>query len=316
MRVDVSEIKTRRECGRKWAFSSRNYFHLKPKVESTNLSFGSTFHEALAGIYLSKDVPEKIDEVINRYVESLDDIDQKRMLMCMLTGYVRDVLPADLERYRVLDVEYHFKFKPTDIYSDMSIVFDKQVVENIEICGSIDLILLDKLGNKIVGFEHKTCKNFRTEFYNAMDEQPRTYFIALEEYVKAYNKRNNTTYTNGGIYINEVRKLKTRFEHHRMKPVMYTRDQCHTFLVGFVRTATQIYTQSQHGVGLLPGPEPGYLKCQLCDFKDACQHYGYLAPNADDILYEFEEELEVREFDHLDEKVQRSGETDDAMPVN
>lgn len=315
IRVDVSEIKARRDCARKWAFSSRNKFHLKPKSEPVNLSFGSTFHEALAALYLCKGVPEKEDEVINKYVEGLEDMDQQRMLMCMLTGYVDQILPADLERYRVLDVEYHFKMQPWKNMPAVRAHFGSWLNE-FEICGSIDLVLLDVEVGAIVGFEHKTCKNFRTPFYNSMDEQPRTYYIALNEYVKEYNERNKTSYTNGGIYVNEVRKLKTRFEHNRIPPIMYSDKECEKFLISFLRTSDQIRKAAVHGEGFgtLPAPEPGYMKCLLCDFRDACQHYGYQNPTRDEVLGEFSEEIEVREFDHLDEKVQRSGETEDAVP--
>lgn len=311
MRVDVSEVKCRRECSRKWALSSRNYYHMKPKTESPNLVFGSIFHEGLAGLYLSKGDQVKIDQVIDKNVQKLEgDPELQRTMANMLIGYSREVLPGDLKRYEVIDIEHKFRFG----LPEYLIKPGEEWAKELEICGSIDMILLDRENNAMVGFEHKSCKNFRTPFYNVMDEQPRTYFIALGRYVERYNKSNGTNYINGGIYVNEVRKLKTRFEHNRIDPIMYSSEECDKFLEGFKKTAEQIYFAPKMNSDKLPAPEPSYLKCNMCDFKDVCEHYGYRAPKKDDILDEFAEEIEIREFDHLDEKVQRSGETQDAVP--
>ena len=48
MRVDVSEVKSYRECKRKHQFSSRNRFHLRSTIPNPNLVFGTQFHEVLA----------------------------------------------------------------------------------------------------------------------------------------------------------------------------------------------------------------------------------------------------------------------------
>ena len=47
IRIDVSEAKSYKECGRKWDLSSRNKFHLRPKAPNTNFLFGTLFHEGL-----------------------------------------------------------------------------------------------------------------------------------------------------------------------------------------------------------------------------------------------------------------------------
>ena len=280
MRVDVSEIKTKRNCSRQWALSSRNYYHIKPRVESPNLRFGSIFHEGLAGLYLSKGDPVKIDEVVDRTVQQLDgDPELQRVMANMLIGYAREVLPEDLKRYEVIDIEHKFHFG----LPEYLIGSGEEWAKELEICGSIDMILLDRELGAIVGFEHKSCKNFRTLFYNSMDEQPRTYYIALGRYVEKYNEYHKTDYVNGGIYINEVRKLKTRFEHNRIEPILYSEEECHRFLIGFKKTAEQIYFAPWQNRGKLPPPEPSYLKCSMCDFKDACEHYGYMAPDKEDI---------------------------------
>lgn len=312
MRVDVSELKTRRDCSRKWALSSRNYYHMKPKSDNSNLKFGSIFHEALAGLYLSRGESEKIDRVIDKYVSMLDDESQQKQLACMLIGYATQVLPGDLEKYTVLDIEHKFEFELPDELTEGRFEWAK----DLKICGSIDMVLLDKKNKEILGFEHKSCKNFRTDFYNSVDEQPRTYYIALDQYIAKYNAHYGTDYTNGGIYVNEVRKLKTRFEHHRMNPIICTDEECKKFLIGFRATAERIYFAQSMYRGNLPDPEPSYMKCNLCDFRDVCEHYGYSTPTEEEILSEFAEEIEIREFDHLDEKVERSGETEDAVPIS
>ena len=101
-----------------------------------------------------------------------------------------------------------------------------------------------------------------------------------------------------------------------MAPIICTDEECKKFLIGFRATAERIYFAQSMYRGNLPDPEPSYMKCNLCGFRDVCEHYGYSTPTEEEILSEFAEEIEVREFDHLDEKVERSGETEDAVPIS
>ena len=109
-------------------------------------------------------------------------------------------------------------------------------------------------------------------------------------------------YTLGGIFINEVRKVQRSFDHKRT-PCTYSEKDLQRFMDGFYMSCSGI-VQSQVD-GYIPDPEPGYMKCQMCDYSNICEHYGYGHINKDDLLQEFSEEYEVRECDHLDEKQER-----------
>lgn len=182
MKVDVSEIKTFKSCRRQWQLSSRNKFHMRPIVTPPQFALGTIFHESLAQLYLG--VPyEKVMEMVRREMQT----DNDAALLAMIPGYYQKVLPGDLDRYRVLDVEHHFEIAPKT--SDGEYLFplepmvDKStgevqydgngnplMVSSLLVCGSIDMIVLDEAQNKIYGFEHKTCKSFRDESYLWMDE--------------------------------------------------------------------------------------------------------------------------------------------------
>lgn len=201
MKVDVSEIKTFKSCRRQWQLSSRNKFHMRPIVTPPQFALGTIFHEALAQLYLG--VPyEKVMEMVRREMQT----DNDAALLAMIPGYYQKVLPGDLDRFKVLDVEHHFEIAPKT--SDGEYLFplepmvDKNtgevqydgngnplMVSSLLVCGSIDMIVLDEAQNKIYGFEHKTCKSFRDESYLWMDEQPRVYTWALKEYVEEYNAK-------------------------------------------------------------------------------------------------------------------------------
>ena len=192
MKVDVSEIKTFKACRRQWQLSSRNKFHMRPIVTPPQFALGTIFHESLAQLYLG--VPyEKVMEMVRREMQT----DNDAALLAMIPGYYQKVLPGDLDRFKVLDVEHHFEIAPKT--SDGEYLFplepmvDKNtgevqydgngnpiMVSSLLVCGSIDMIVLDEAQNKIYGFEHKTCKSFRDESYLWMDEQPRVYTWALK----------------------------------------------------------------------------------------------------------------------------------------
>ena len=178
MKVDVSEIKTYKSCKRQWLISSRNGFHLRPLVTPSHFALGPIFHESLHQMYMG--VPlEKIMAFVRKEISQ----DSEAALLAMVPGYYRNVLPHDLERFQVLDIEHHFNFIPCDL--DTGEVIDP----DIEVCGSIDMIVLDPEENAIYGFEHKTCKNFRDSSFMWMDEQPRVYTYALQLYINDFNAK-------------------------------------------------------------------------------------------------------------------------------
>ena len=301
MRVDVSEIKTFKGCKRQWQLSSRNRFHLKPKAPQPQLLLGTLFHEALAQLYLGVSL-DKVMDMIKKEMDPEND----NALLAMIPGYYKNVLPDDLDRYQVLDVEHHFEISP--ILSDGTLLFpdfEDPTKSRLTICGSIDLVVLDILTNEIYGFEHKTCKDFRPETYMWMDEQPRVYTWALQEYVKRYNEKhpNAEPVTLGGVYMNEVKKLLRQFKHKRTK-CTYTESDLDNFMMtffGHCATCEQ-YVQGE----LFPAPNPDYMSCRMCSFQELCMTYMYSDLDKELILKEFVEEFEERTEDHLDEKAERS----------
>jgi len=299
MRIDVSEVKSFRECKRKWAFSSRNMWHLRPRAPKPALAFGTLFHEGLHTLYLSGN----LDKALETTLRELSDPAEIRTMTAMLTGYANNVLRNDLEEYKVLDIEHMFELEIPP-FSEKGIV----------LCGSIDMLAVTA-DNVVWGFEHKSCGRFRDPLYTAVDEQPRLYTVALKQYIDMLNmdwasKHDGEygPYTLGGIFINEVRKVQRSFDHRRT-PCTYTEKDLQRFMDGFYISCSGI-VQSQAD-GYIPDPEPGYLKCSMCDFKEVCDTYKYNEPVLEDVLDEFSEELMVRDIDHLDEKLERSGTEED-----
>lgn len=323
MRIDVSEVKTFRECKRKHLYSSRNRFHLRPITPNDNLIFGTQFHEALAMMYLGTSL-DKILEWVNLEVT---DKDALRMMNTMVTGYYEGPYQEDKDNFVVIDVEKSFNYPigvkdvdPETGYLD-SIHYEKdadgnwiavsvygEVLEPIIACGSIDMVCIDVRSGKLVGFEHKTAKNFRPDVYNLVDEQPRLYSWALKKILEDYHAQGKYTEVQetGPIYLNQVKKLLSKFSYQRVA-CEYKENDLERFMQAFVNTAGRISEQREEDTL----PEPSYMKCQMCDYATLCMHYGYADINKDDLVEEFEGEYEVRDHDHLDEKAQRHNEEAD-----
>lgn len=313
MRVDVSEIKNYKGCKRQWKLSSRNGFHLRPLVTPSHFALGTIFHESLHQMYMGVSL-DKIMAFVRKEISN----DNEAALLAMVPGYYKKVLPYDLERFQVLDIEHHFNFVPAD--PDTGEVIDPE----IEVCGSIDMIVLDTVENAIYGFEHKTCKNFRDSSFMWMDEQPRVYTYALMLYIAEYNLKQQEKWlaqcdaceaigerlpgkpepvTLGGVYINEVKKLLRDFKYQRTL-CKYPKDDLSNFMRAFFKTC---YECHQDVVSDDPAvPSPSYFGCSMCDYKTICETYMYSTLNRDEVLEEFKEEFKVREGDHLDEKTERS----------
>lgn len=318
MRVDVSEVKTYRECKRKHQFSSRNRFHLRSTIPNANLVFGTQFHEVLAMMYMGTSI-DKILEWINSEVQ--DSVHWK-VMDNMAKGYYNGPYQSDKDRYVVIDIEKSFNYPVGAIDDNMYpvlsfgkddagnwIAFDEngEIHEAICICGSIDMVCIDVVTGKLVGFEHKTAKNFRPEVYDKLDEQPRVYSWALKQILADYHAQGKylEVLETGPVYLNQVKKLQTKFDYQRT-PCEYTDSDLHNFMCAFVRTVQQI-AAGESGCN----PDPGFMKCQMCDYADLCMHYGYADIDKNELLTEFEGEFEVRDCDHLDEKAQRHNEEAD-----
>lgn len=330
IKVDVSEIKTFKTCKRQWQLSSRNRFHLRSKAPAPQLALGTLFHEALAQLYLGVSF-DKVMEMIRKEMSA----DSDAALLAMIPGYYNEVLPEDLDRFKVLDVEHHFRIAPTTSDGEYLFPLEPQVdaegnhvygangellyQPSLMICGSIDLVVLDVLENKIYGFEHKTCKDFRDDTYTWMDEQPRVYTWALQDYVNHYNSIQRLKWikqgkpegkepqpaTLGGVYLNEVKKLLRKFSHKRTLCV-YGEEDLDNFMQAFYNTCTHCKHMVDNNDLALP--QPNYMNCKMCAFKTICSTYMYANINKESLLEEFGEEFEVRTEDHLEEKVERSKE--------
>ena len=315
MRVDVSEIKTFKACRRQWQLSSRNSFHMRPIVTPPQFALGTIFHEALAQLYLGVSL-DKVMAMVRREMKT----DNDAALLAMIPGYYNNVLPGDLDRFTVLDIEWHFEVPPTT--SDGEYLFpiehkvDKVTGEycyddngnpimepSLIICGSVDMIVADKAEGKIYGFEHKTCKNFRDESYLWMDEQPRVYTWALQYYIRNYNEKHGTNYTLGGVYLNEVKKLLRQFQYQRTL-CTYTDEDLDHFMQAFFTDCTAC----KHAVdnNSYAAPKPSYFSCGMCSFKTICSTYMYAPLDESEVLEEFKEEFVKRDEDHLEEKTERS----------
>lgn len=315
MKVDVSEIKTFKACKRQWQLSSRNRFHLRPKITPKAFAMGTLFHESLAELYLGV----SLDRVMDMVKKEITD--DERALLAMIPGYATNVLPDDLDRYKVLDIEHHFEFKP--FASNGELLFPEL---DLVVCGSIDMIVLDIYENKIYGFEHKTCKDFRDPSFMWMDEQPRVYTLALMKYVAEYNERKYNEWLDacevaesnslgdttapeqptpvelGGIYMNEVRKLLRQFQYNRTLCTYSNEDMdnfMHSFFTACLSCHNMVETDSY------AAPSPSYFACKMCNFKSVCATYMYESLDKDKIVKEFEEELVERTEDHLEEKTER-----------
>ena len=296
MKVDVSEIKTYKSCRRQWLISSRNGFHLRPLVTPSHFALGTIFHESLHQMYMG--VPlEKVMAFVRKEMSN----DSEVALLAMVPGYYREVLPHDLDRFKVLDIEHHFSFVPAD--PETGEILDADV----EVCGSIDMIVLDVEENAIYGFEHKTCKNFRDSSFMWMDEQPRVYTYALMLYVQEYNAKHpdQEPVTLGGIYINEVKKLLRDFKYQRTL-CKYPADDLTNFMRAFFGTCCACHKSVVENDPAYPSPS--YFGCSMCDYKTICETYMYSTLDKDTVIDEFKEEFKVRESDHLEEKTERSTE--------
>lgn len=320
MKIDTSEIKTYRECHRKHEFSSRNRFHLRPITPNDNLIFGTQFHEVLAMTYLGTS-EDKILEWITREVT---DPQMNRMMNTMFEGYYHGPYQQDKERYVLVDIEKSFNYPvgiagqhdpsaaPIEpITYQPSTTGDWVVVDGVGevydalcVCGSIDMICIDTKTGELVGFEHKTAKNFRPEVYDLLDEQPRVYSWALRKILEEYHAQGKLLEVTevGPIYLNQVKKLISKFEYQRVT-CRYTTEDLANFMELFVADMRRISTNGDNPTDALP--QPGYMKCQMCDYASLCMHYGYVNIKLDDLTKEFDGEFEIRDHDHLEEKTSR-----------
>lgn len=287
MRVDVSEIKSFRSCERKHQFSSRNKFHLVPTVPNPNLYLGTVFHECLHSMYMGTSIGNILSYILNNVTDSV----QYAVLTNMIKKYYEGPFASDTIRYTVVDIERSFQY---------AIGEDPNTGEVIEVCGSIDMLAIDNETKKLVGFEHKTAKNFRPVIYDLVDEQPRVYFWAMRKILKEWHDQGKhlDIVDVDCIIINQVKKLQRSFDYKRVE-CRYSEDDLENFFKGFIRDTLKI-NSNENAV-----PQPDFMKCQMCDYVDLCMHYGYKNIDVQELLNEFDGEYKVREQDHLEDKTNR-----------
>lgn len=290
MRVDVSEIKSFKNCKRNWEYTSRNRFHLQPFAPNPNFFIGTLVHEALHALYIGG--PQVMDKVLEMTLKEIpeDSKSERSMLTNIITKYTDQYLIPDLEQYEVLDIEYGFSF-------------ELPACPDVEFCGSIDMIVRGKEDGLIYGFEHKTAKAFRNTFQLKLDEQPRLYTKALQIWAEKKG------YEVGGIFVNQVKKTIRELQVSRVL-LTYTEPDLRGFLNSVCDTVNTmaehvIMADSVDAEGAYQLPEPSYMGCLICDLKDICEEYAYENAPLKTILTEFSEEVHVREGDHLDEKSER-----------
>lgn len=288
MKVDVSEVKSYRECKRKHELSSRNRFHLRPTIPNPNFQFGTQFHECLHAMYLKTPI-----ESILKYIDdNVTDSVLWRVMTAMVKGYYEGPYQIDATKYEVLDIEHSFEYP---LINDET---GEPVGTNV--CGSIDMLVKDLDTGLLVGFEHKTAKNFRPEVYDLVDEQPRVYFWAMKKTLEDWHAQGQHLDITGVdcVILNQCKKLQTKFQYQRVE-CRYDDEDLANFMKSFEHTAMQIVADEPEA------PEPGYMKCSMCDYATVCMHYGYKHIDLDNLLQEFEGEFEVRENDHLEDKTKR-----------
>lgn len=285
MKIDVSEVKSYRECQRQWKLSSRNGMHLRPFITPPAYAVGTLFHNALHALYTG--VPL---EKVMTYVRTQGNYDEARCLLAMVPGYADNVLHRDLEQYDILEIEYRFSFPPRDADGE-----DLDI--GIDIVGSIDMIIQDKETGLVYGVEHKTAKTFRADTYLWMDEQPRVYSEALLRFLEESDDLDISQF--GGIYINEVQKLLRKFRYKRTL-CTYPGDDLSNFMMKFYMSAIDIKEATMHEDAAIPCP--GYMKCGMCTYQTICQKYMYSTLDEEEVLDEFQEEFKKRVEDHLNDK--------------
>jgi uncharacterized protein YuzB (UPF0349 family) len=290
MFIDVSEVKSFRNCKRQWKFTSRNGYHMKSRVPAPALQTGTLFHNCLHKLYLGASL-DSVLEWLSKEMDPSTDM----CLKPMIRGYYTERLIPDLEHFQVLDIEHKFVL-PTGMTADSG--------EDINLTGSIDMICLDTDDNAIYAFEHKTASRFRENTYLWMDEQPRLYYRAMMDYVEEYNAKHQTTCTLGGVYINEVRKLLRQFDSRRTL-CTYSKEDITNFMRVFLKQCAMIGHACTEDYA---EPKPDWMKCGMCDYADVCCTYMYANIPKSVLETEFGEQFVEREYDHLEEKPEVSTE--------
>lgn len=279
----ANEIRTFCDCGRKRYYASRDLLAVRATKTTPALSIGTAVHKWLQTMYskssdllqerdsdfsieqcraAAEDIRATID--IEGFLNDLED-DNKKIFMCITQNYFETIV-EDLTRYTVLGCEVDFQM---DDWPTVDAMYH----------GQIDMIVLDRVEQRVKFFEHKTCKDFRPEIYNRFDIQLHIY----DTYGRAYSHELDLPW--GGMILNEIKKAKTErgYAHHRMYYEYSFKE--HDAFFRWLAAKTYAAIESRHE------PCNNYMTCKMCDYAPICLKYGYELPTThDEIVNSFVDE--------------------------
>lgn len=186
MKTSVSEIKTFLSSRRNWYWGGRNARYLRADTSTSALRLGSAFHDALENLYQGRAV--KLGILNEKY--RLSEEDQK-ILRFQIQKYSTLVLPEDLRRFEIIKPEMQYSIQLTD---------------TTELFGFMDVVYRNRENGKFGILEHKFVARPRSDRYNELEEQVKTYELALREvYGDQFDK----------VILNQVIKSPTDFKNIR-----------------------------------------------------------------------------------------------------
>jgi len=239
MRTSISEIKTFRECQRKWYFSGRNGMYLRPFDIAPAFKTGSAFHDALEAMY--KQEHYDLDSIIEKHKVDEDEHD---MLKFQVKKYEENVIKHDLKTMNIIAPELSYNI---------------ELANGVILFGFIDVVYEEKKTGDIGILEHKFVRNFRSDVYNHLDEQIKAYELALRE---IYGQ------CDAGVNLNQVRKLKTKFDHAR-EAYKQTDEQLLHFYEELLDVTDHMQLLSENGVVDHPAT-PHWMGCSFCEYRSLC----------------------------------------------
>lgn len=216
MKTSVSEIKNFLENRRNWFFSGRNAMYLRPKLSTSALRLGGAFHDVLECFYAG--IEPDLNTLIQKY--NLNKPDQK-ILLYQARMYKDVVLANDLKDYEIIEPEMQYSI---------------QIQPDVELFGFMDVVYRNKKNGKYGILEHKFVKRPRPEAYNNLEEQVKTYELALRE---IYGDQFD------GVILNQIIKSDNSFQNIRTKHSQ-TEQQLNHFRSKLSCTVDQMKIQSRN----------------------------------------------------------------------
>lgn len=218
MKTSISEIKQFLANRRNWYWSGRNARYLRGTKSSSALRLGSAFHDALENLYQGKKV--QIQTLFEKYDLSKED---QEILRFQLNKYISLVLPSDLEKYEIIEPEMKYSI---------------QLTETTELFGFMDIVYRNRENGKYGILEHKFVARPRADRYNEMEEQVKTYELALREiYGDQFDK----------VILNQIIKSPTDFRNIRSEH-RQNENQLKHFRQKLIDTTEEMKIQSENPI--------------------------------------------------------------------